>query len=89
MSEKNHAFSSKEGSPSYILKTGRDAAQALEEQHKILEKDSHQHVQKAGLKSGQVVWEIGCGTGTMTEHFCKNRRRNRSCFCNGYQRCST
>ncbi|MGI4850699.1 MAG: methyltransferase domain-containing protein [Janthinobacterium lividum] len=56
---------------SYILKTGRGAEQALEEQHKIFEQDSYEHLKRAGLSSGHTVWDIGCGSGVMTEYLAK------------------
>ena len=38
----------------------------------MLANDSYEQLEKAGLKPGQVVWDIGCGTGTMTEYLAKS-----------------
>ena len=61
--------SEKEGSATYILATGKEAAPILQLQHDLYAKESRDHLHKAGLSFGQTVWDIGCGTGTMTEYF--------------------
>ncbi|MGX6960861.1 MAG: class I SAM-dependent methyltransferase [Rickettsia endosymbiont of Pentastiridius leporinus] len=33
----------------------------------MLKKNSIQQLEKAGLKDGTIIWDIGCGNGTMTE----------------------
>ena len=61
---------SSESNP-YILHTGKAAEKTLELQHRILVKDSIEHLRKAGLKLNQVVWDVGCGSGAMTEHIAR------------------
>lgn len=53
---------------SYILGVGEKGAENLNLQHKILESNSTQQLSKAGLREGMVVWDIGCGSGEMTEY---------------------
>ena len=55
----------------YILETGTKAEQILEMQHEIFALDSYEQLEKAGLCLGQTVWDIGCGSGTMTEYLAK------------------
>ncbi len=55
----------------YILKTGKEAIESLETQHNSLSTESYNQLRKAGLKEGQIVWDVGCGTGTMTEYLAK------------------
>lgn len=50
----------------YLLKTDELGRENLKKQHLMLEKDSLKHVKRAGLTSGQIVWDIGCGSGEMT-----------------------
>lgn len=52
----------------YILATGASAASTLEKQHQLLSSLSFAQLQKAGLKEGMHVWDVGCGSGTMTEY---------------------
>jgi len=56
----------------YVLKTGEAGAKTLEAQHQLLSESSYLQLQKAGLKEGQVVWDIGCGSGTMTEYLARS-----------------
>jgi len=56
---------------SYVLKTGKEGAAILNLQHKYFSDKSIEQLEKAGLKEGQVVWDIGCGSGTMTEYIAK------------------
>jgi cyclopropane fatty-acyl-phospholipid synthase-like methyltransferase len=58
----------------YILATGQKAAQTLEKQHEIMSVHSIEQLQKAGLKEGMIVWDVGCGTGTMTEYIAKTEK---------------
>jgi ubiquinone/menaquinone biosynthesis C-methylase UbiE len=58
-------------SKSYILKTGEEALEILEFQHKYLAKSSYDQLDRAKLHRGQVVWDVGCGVGIMTEYLAK------------------
>jgi len=51
---------------SYILATGKVGAQALDIQQQLFEQGSFDLLQKAGLKVGMVVYDVGCGSGAMT-----------------------
>lgn len=51
----------------YTLGTNEESAKALSLQQNFLEKDSCELLEKAKLSQGQVVWDIGCGNGCMTE----------------------
>jgi ubiquinone/menaquinone biosynthesis C-methylase UbiE len=51
----------------YILGVGEKDAQNLDSQHEMLKENSIHQLKKAGLREGMVVWDIGCGNGTMTE----------------------
>jgi len=53
---------------SYILGVGEKGAKNLNLQHKMLEKNSIEQLKKAGLRQGMVVWDVGCGSGEMTEY---------------------
>lgn len=43
----------------YILATGASAVSTLEKQHQLLSSLSFDQLQKAGLKEGMYVWDIG------------------------------
>ncbi len=58
----------REKTETYILATGASAVSTLEKQHQLLSSLSFDQLQKAGLKEGMHVWDIGCGIGTMTEY---------------------
>jgi len=60
-----------DGSDVYILKTGEAGTKTLELQHRALADGSYGHLKKAGLSPGQTVWDVGCGSGIMTEYFAK------------------
>lgn len=55
----------------YALATGSIAAERLELQDRLLSKNSHEHLIRAGISNGKVVWDIGCGNGMMTEYIAK------------------
>ena len=55
----------------YVLKTGEAAIETLEFQHKYLAKASYDQLNRAGLKEGQTIWDVGCGVGVMTEYLAK------------------
>lgn len=51
----------------YVLSVGEQGAKALELQQKILSNVTKKLVIDAGLKRGDVVWDVGCGTGAMVQ----------------------
>lgn len=55
-------------SGTYALQTGQAASKRLEIQSGYMHKESSAHLKKAGLKKGQVVYDIGCGAGHMTAY---------------------
>jgi ubiquinone/menaquinone biosynthesis C-methylase UbiE len=55
----------------YTLCTGKKAAGFLEKQHQLFLPHGIQQLQKAQLQQGHCVWDIGCGSGTMTEYLAK------------------
>ena len=57
--------------PKYALNTGIKGTNNLDFQHKIFENDSYDHLQKAGLSKGKIIWDIGCGSGIITEYLAK------------------
>lgn len=52
---------------SYILGVGKAGAKNLDFQHQMLKRHSTEQLEKAGLKESTIIWDIGCGNGTMTE----------------------
>ena len=58
----------KQNSPEYILRTDSKGASNLDLQHEIFKHESFTQLKKAGLSKGMVVWDIGCGSGVMTEY---------------------
>ena len=52
--------------PTYVLGTGGKGASNLDLQNTILRNNSEMQLSKAALKEGMVVWDIGCGSGTMS-----------------------
>ncbi len=69
-------YSDRKLTEEYILKTGEDAASNLNLQHTIFEEECYFHLNKAGLKKGAIIWDVGCGNGTMTEYFAKQIGNN-------------
>jgi SAM-dependent methyltransferase len=55
-------------SETYALNTGEAGALRLDMQSEYAHKESCDHLAKAGLKEGQVVYDIGCGNGYMTRY---------------------
>ena len=55
----------------YILETGEQAGKRLDHQHRIFSKNSYEHLINAGISEGKVVWDVGCGSGAMTEYIAK------------------
>lgn len=55
-------------SDSYILATGTSAVDSLKKQHELMAEHAFEQLHKAGLVEGMVVWDVGCGTGIMTEY---------------------
>lgn len=53
---------------SYLLGTNTQAAKNLDTQHELMGPTAFNQLEKAGLKTGMVVWDIGCGSGAMTEY---------------------
>lgn len=58
-------------SDTYILATGEKAAERLEFQSSLGIHWSLDHLNKAGIKEGMTVIDIGCGVGAMTTHLAK------------------
>lgn len=52
----------------YVLSTGNKAKEILDRQHELFSQESYKQLEKAGLTQGQKVWDIGCGSGAMTEY---------------------
>ena len=52
---------------SYVLATGEEAKKTLDAQHKLFSGESYRHLAEAGLTTGKIAWDIGCGSGIMTE----------------------
>jgi len=52
----------------YALATGEKAKKILDNQHKLFAKASYQHLEEAELAAGKKVYDIGCGSGIMTEY---------------------
>lgn len=55
----------------YILGVDEQARKNLDIQHKILRTNSVNQLKQAGIKPGMVVWDVGCGAGSMTEEIAK------------------
>ena len=58
-------------SNTYILATGEGAKERLEFQNQLSMELSIQHLEKAGLKAGMTVLDMGCGVGAMTNYLAK------------------
>lgn len=69
-----------DGSNNYVLSTSEQARKNLDYQHELLADESYKQLQKAGLKKGQIVWEIGCGSGAMTEYIARKVSDNGKVF---------
>ena len=52
----------------YNLSTGKNAAGFLEKQHQLFFSHGINQLQKAQLKKEDCVWDVGCGTGSMTQY---------------------
>lgn len=52
----------------YVLATGDKARERLELQNNLLAKDAYEHLEKAKLSKGMIVWDIGCGVGAVTSY---------------------
>ena len=56
---------------SYVLATHAKAAQNLDTQHDLMAQSAYEQLAKAGIKKGMVVWDIGCGSGAVTEYLAR------------------
>ena len=56
---------------SYVLATSAKAAQNLDTQHDLMAAAAHEQLAKAGIKKGMLVWDVGCGSGAMTEYLAR------------------
>lgn len=76
-----HSIShAQDGSDTYVLSTSEQARQNLNYQHELMANESYKQLQKAGLKKGQIVWDIGCGSGAMTEYIARKVGDNGKVF---------
>lgn len=57
---------------SYVLATSAKAAQNLNVQHDLMAMSAYEQLTKAGLKKGMVVWDIGCGSGAVSEYLVRS-----------------
>lgn len=62
-----HAMDPEEKKSSYALGTGKKAAERLDLQDKFLAALTRRQLEKAGLSPGQTVYELGSGSGVVTE----------------------
>lgn len=53
-------------SSTYFLKTGEQAHQALLRQHLVMAPSTKKHLERAGLKKSDIVLDVGCGTGLVS-----------------------
>jgi len=68
------------GSDTYVLGTSEQARKNLDYQHELMANESFKQLQKAGLKKDQIVWDIGCGSGAMTEYIARTVGDNGKVF---------
>jgi ubiquinone/menaquinone biosynthesis C-methylase UbiE len=52
----------------YILVTGDEAVERLELQNRLFATETKAHLEQAKLSKGMIVWDIGCGVGSMTSY---------------------
>ena len=64
----------------YIFKTGKVGNDGLKRQHALLKKHSHYQLELAGIKPGMQVYDLGCGTGIMTDYIAKKVGRDGHVF---------
>lgn len=57
---------------SYLLDTDAKAAQNLDNQHQQIAVFAFEQLKKAGIQHGMTVWDIGCGSGAMTEYLAES-----------------
>lgn len=55
----------------YILATGNQGVSNLDLQNEIFKKKSFKQLKKAELGPNMVVWDVGCGSGVVTEHLAR------------------
>lgn len=58
----------KEAKSNYALETSGRGASNFDLQNEILKENSLEQLKEAGLGPGMIVWNIGCGSGAMTEY---------------------
>ncbi len=56
----------------YILGTGKHGANHLNLQNEMLKQESFAQLKEAGLVKNMVVWDVGCGSGAMTEYLAES-----------------
>ncbi|MBX9977133.1 MAG: methyltransferase domain-containing protein [Alphaproteobacteria bacterium] len=56
------------GSNTYVLGTGEEAAKRLNQQNEVMKENSMAQLKRAGLSKGQIVFDVGCGSGSMTKY---------------------
>lgn len=65
----------------YALKTNEEGARNLQAQHEVMAESSEDHLRQSGLSEGQIVWELGCGTGCVTPFIAKTIGNSGHVYC--------
>ncbi|MBM3857151.1 MAG: class I SAM-dependent methyltransferase, partial [Verrucomicrobia bacterium] len=56
----------------YLLGTNMQAAKNLDQQHEQIAFFAYEQLERAGLRRGMIVWDVGCGSGAMTEYLARS-----------------